>query len=277
MEYHNSGRTTRNSSGKEKSTVHFNLNQETLTAFKFYCKKESDGNNASDDSDEEFSFGTSGADFNFVAIQVTPCPGSNNLDTYPNSYKPDDGTALNRYRYIVLEFSVDSDFQHFREEMECHLAEILPPGDIKKDECHVFAEALMENSRRTRRSKRAMDTQSAFIKGRSSDATLLVFPFAGDEDEIDGAADGLQEASGKLKTNSGYISDGTDEELEDEEARKLSSTKENVKDSNDGEAPKVKVRQHYVTLRVEDYERLQPEEWLNDSLVDFWMQWYGLT
>ena len=33
-------------------------------------------------------------------------------------------------------------------------------------------------------------------------------------------------------------------------------------------------RQHYVTIRVEDYERLEPREWLNDSLVDFWMQWY---
>ena len=32
-------------------------------------------------------------------------------------------------------------------------------------------------------------------------------------------------------------------------------------------------RKHFLTIRVEDYNRLDPEEWLNDSLVDLWMQW----
>ena len=33
---------------------------------------------------------------------------------------------------------------------------------------------------------------------------------------------------------------------------------------------------HFVTITVEDYDRLDPGEWLNDSLVDFWMQWYDV-
>ena len=32
-------------------------------------------------------------------------------------------------------------------------------------------------------------------------------------------------------------------------------------------------RAHYVTVHVEDYALLNPRKWLNDALLDFWMQW----
>ena len=32
-------------------------------------------------------------------------------------------------------------------------------------------------------------------------------------------------------------------------------------------------RTHYITIRQDDKERLCPGEFLNDSLVDFWMRW----
>jgi Ulp1 family protease len=35
----------------------------------------------------------------------------------------------------------------------------------------------------------------------------------------------------------------------------------------------VRQRAHFVTILVEDYEKLDPGELLNDSLVDLWMQW----
>jgi hypothetical protein len=37
---------------------------------------------------------------------------------------------------------------------------------------------------------------------------------------------------------------------------------------------KTRGRAHFLTVRVEDYERLEPGEFLNDTLIDFWMQWY---
>jgi hypothetical protein len=35
-----------------------------------------------------------------------------------------------------------------------------------------------------------------------------------------------------------------------------------------------KLRQSYIRILGVDYERLNPMQWLNDSLIDFWMQWY---
>jgi Ulp1 family protease len=32
-------------------------------------------------------------------------------------------------------------------------------------------------------------------------------------------------------------------------------------------------RTHYLTIREDDRERLQPGQFLNDTLVDFWMSW----
>jgi Ulp1 family protease len=45
------------------------------------------------------------------------------------------------------------------------------------------------------------------------------------------------------------------------------------KKSNDATTSTVQQRAHFVTIRVEYYKRLDPGKWLNDSLVDFWMQW----
>jgi Ulp1 family protease len=36
---------------------------------------------------------------------------------------------------------------------------------------------------------------------------------------------------------------------------------------------KRKSRGHFLTIREEDLSRLSPGEFLNDTLVDFWMQW----
>jgi hypothetical protein len=108
----------------------------------------------------------------------------------------------------------------------------------------------------------------------------LVYPFDGDPAQIDAAAEGLREASGRILTNSDNLSSDDDVVYLEGCASKLSA--ESNGDTNGDEASsdvekaevKVKVRQTYVTIRVKDYERLDPEEWLNDSLVDFWMQWY---
>jgi hypothetical protein len=45
--------------------------------------------------------------------------------------------------------------------------------------------------------------------------------------------------------------------------------------SDKGEAEpeaKTRGRAHFLTVRVEDYVRLEPGVFLNDTLVDFWMK-----
>ncbi|CAJ1939071.1 unnamed protein product [Cylindrotheca closterium] len=259
------GRRGRNSNyGVEE--ISFQLNRETVKEFKCYEKKERD-----DDEPSAHS-----VDFNFVAIRAIPCEGSKNLDKHLNKYKPESEDAPKKERFIILEFPVDADFDHFRTKMEDHLAEICHLDRIDKEEALSFAEALVDDSQRMATSRIAIETQSSFLQGRGPENVLLVYPFTGDPTEIEAAADGLHEPSGKLKINRGYSSDESDNESDQEEASKMhisNTPSGDLVDMKEDTVSKVKVRQHYVTLRVKDYERLQPEEWLNDSLVDFWMQW----
>jgi hypothetical protein len=85
---------------------------------------------------------------------------------------------------------------------------------------------------------------------------LLVYPFDIDETLLSEASRGLLELGGDLldvkeddpsvedQLNEDYVTKGT-----------------------------TKPRTHHVTIRDEDYERLSPGQFLNDTLVDFWMHW----
>jgi Ulp1 family protease len=44
------------------------------------------------------------------------------------------------------------------------------------------------------------------------------------------------------------------------------------KKSEDATTSTVQQRAHFVTIQVEDYNRLDPGEWLNNLMVYFWMQ-----
>jgi Ulp1 family protease len=53
----------------------------------------------------------------------------------------------------------------------------------------------------------------------------------------------------------------------------MSPLEKRKKKSEDATTSTVQQRAHFVAIRVEDYERLDPGKWLNDLMVDFWMQW----
>lgn len=99
------------------------------------------------------------------------------------------------------------------------------------------------------------------------DFILLVYPFAGDRIEIEAAADGLNEASG----NNRFAFDNTRCPL-NEESGQASETMDNCW-KTDATRERLCQKGHKVTIMVKDCKRLEPTEWLNDSLVDFWMQW----
>lgn len=113
--------------------------------------------------------------------------------------------------------------------------------------------------RRTRRSNRKLKKRSSFVDGRQAECTLLVYPFAGDATEIEDAAKGLTEASRSVD----MLGNSRDEP----------DISPYSKDEDEESTATTRQRAHFVTINVGDYERLDPGEWLNDSLVDFWMQW----
>jgi hypothetical protein len=86
---------------------------------------------------------------------------------------------------------------------------------------------------------------------------LLVFPFDVDEESLSEASRGLLELGGDLL---GVVEDepSVEDQLDEDDVTRRT---------------KKPPRTHHVTIRDEDYERLSPGQFLNDTLVDFWMRW----
>jgi hypothetical protein len=83
-----------------------------------------------------------------------------------------------------------------------------------------------------------------FLGSRQPDEVLLKYPIEGDLEQIEAVASELTEAKGCAAPN---------------------------------EALKAATRATltgFQTVRVEDYHRLAPAKWLNDTLINFWLAWY---
>ena len=76
---------------------------------------------------------------------------------------------------------------------------------------------------------------------------LLVYPFPVDEAFLTEAASGLTELGGDLLGVEGAQENGVAQFLDEET--------------------------EYITIRQSDRDRLRPGQFLNDTLVDFWMCW----
>ena len=120
-----------------------------------------------------------------------------------------------------------------------------------------------ENDRR--RSTR-LSRAGAKKKGSTSEKPKLVFPFKADEEEFHAAATDLSE----LKEARDLASAASERETilpQDSDLNEQSQAE------NETEKVKGSARTHYITIRDDDIERLEPGEFLNDALVDFWMKW----
>jgi len=83
-----------------------------------------------------------------------------------------------------------------------------------------------------------------FIAGKEDHEILIVYPFEGAKKEIEATASDLNELSYKGTYDSRVTTEMTS-----------------------------RVGRSHVTIVVEDYEKLEAGMWLNDTLIDFWMQW----
>jgi hypothetical protein len=93
--------------------------------------------------------------------------------------------------------------------------------------------------------------QQVSKKKRKESKLLLVYPFEVDEAVLSGSAADLTELGGKLFG------------LEARPPAKTDRISDNKKPP----------RTHYVTICEDDKDRLRPGQFLNDTLVDFWMRW----
>ena len=193
----------------------------------------------------------------FVAMRITPT-ADNLLNRYSKSYIPEHEDP--KYRYVILEFRDATMFSAFVTKSEDKLPTNVELLHIPRECCGDYASSLLANNYEEQKWRQ----RNKFVAGRALDYKLLVFPFGGDPHEIESAAEGLTEAARStppvdLPTMASQ--------------QQTTNNMETDSDNNEDDDTKPRHRAHFVTITVEDYDRLDPGEWLNDSLVDFWMQW----
>ena len=134
-------------------------------------------------------------------------------------------------------------------------------SEMEWHEYEKYMSALIDDSQkeRTERMRIASRTRAGGTKKRddADNKLLLVYPFDIEDARLSAAASGLKELGGDLLgLNRADV--GVQDQLGEG----------NVADGN-----KKPTRAHYVTIREDDKERLYPGQFLNDTLVDFWMRW----
>jgi hypothetical protein len=206
----------------------------------------------------------------FVAMRVTP-DEKNGLQKFSNAYNQNKSPE---HKYLVLEFREDKDMKSLLEEMKnCPPVSpyIASSSSLKAIDVPKYAKALMNDTKKEKTSRMSVTpraTRNEFIRDKKYDDILLVYPFAGDKKMIEKAAKNLGEA------NANSMLEQESEVDETATTHSVSPVPGTSDDSSDArQAIKTRNRAHYLTVRVEDYERLDPGEWLNDTLIDFWMQW----
>lgn len=190
-----------------------------------------------------------------------PSNRSTGFDTFSNSYLDDAAfeelekkgnsatSKENEKRFIALEFAYTEEFIQFYDTFRAVLvmneddffAALLNTGELKSHQKDDYILPLLKSTRVLRNATRDDDDLMNNIK---DDEVMLVFPFHASKDEFDSAADGMNEAR--------YSGDSN-----------VSASPHEI----------VKGKTHMVTIRGEDYKRLAPMEFLNDTLIDFWMDW----
>lgn len=194
----------------------------------------------------------------FVAVRVKP-ENDTGLREYCHVYKPLDKAIITRY--IVFEFLTGDECAKFCLVLEESFGKKAKYVEMTGAEEYISA-LLKDNTApqpgRKRTSSSSIE-RADFLKGRKDDDLLLCFPFPASRQDVESAACGL-DFLGRVGRTSKVVIDGAD----------------TVPGPGDNDAAGERGRGHYVEIRVCDYERLEDGEFLNDSLIDFFVRWYVL-
>ena len=95
-------------------------------------------------------------------------------------------------------------------------------------------------------SKTLSSSSTSSSNGKGPSQVLLVYPFAGSDQAMEEAAQELHE-----------LKDGCKAPVAGAHGPKPSGR-----------------RDHFLSIELDDVQRLEPQEYLNDTLIDFWMRWY---
>lgn len=176
--------------------------------------------------------------------------------------EPDEESGLTEFGvtaddWILILFQSFPDLDHVKNGLCTSLLSIkqmMQTGKLESvDEADPICQEFLNATRNSQNGKK-------FLRGRQGDDILLEYPFQGHA--LEAAARGLPECS---------YGD------EDDEVRgkttKVQPIEASSKDDPGDEGTQTQ-RSHAAVIRVNEYNRLlEWNEFLNDSLIDFWMMW----
>jgi hypothetical protein len=258
----------------QKESIKLDLAND-LREVKYYIAGDTGDNEAASvkSSDER----TASMSFLAVKVEFSKSSGS----SYPAHYIPN-GPNLP----ILVEFRSDTECTELLQMME-GLSSLRPYFDkqarLSSKAAEIYCKPFIDsNAERTMGrnsigSPTSRNTQG-FLAGRKEEDILIEYPFAGDDELIEKCAKGLNEASRGGSCHPNFSSEKeVAEEFDSSDLVVSDEEKALSRGSDKGEAEletKTLGPAHLLTVRVEDYGRLEPGEYLNDTLIDFWMRWY---
>jgi hypothetical protein len=202
----------------------------------------------------------------FLAIAAKKTEKNKLVDTlYSNAYLPD--RSQPESRYLVIEFTSSKEFDAFLAQM-WHRTKWLPyansshriaSADGASDYVSAFTTSRVTATSRPRSTTPKGKAAYPFLSGK---VKLLVYPFECDVNDLENAAKDLTCLGGQ------------DKEVLDTLAKDNATLKTSEATDEAPDAEKVKkIGSGTVTLTADDFLLLEPEEWLNDNLIDFALRW----
>lgn len=260
----------------------------------FLADKNDDESDLDDSTHAEFSSGSDA--MSFLAMRIEPNE-RNNLDKFSSAYlQSTDGIKkkdLELKKYIVVELRSDVEFEtNMLQDLRKNQilgAFLDEESQLKKRQAKKYIGSLLEDDRKDRQSRAASSrkpktrsaTRNADAKAASEDnKTMLVYPFQAEAQVFDDACKNLTEVGGKVITGRSE-DDGTNQwdNPQEEQPSSAAASETGAATSDDDAAASTAAsaapsgRTHYLTIRNEDMDRLEPGEFLNDTLIDFFMRW----
>jgi len=222
----------------------------------------------------------------YLILRVSPNQ-DNGLAMFSNCYLSDDTSKTDiskdkkkrQKRFIVIECEKCDELcgalNHMRQQNSI-LNKLLDEAKsmISHEEIEDYISSLIEHDLKGNSSRRTLRStttkQSSYLRPVVSDEVILVYPFDASHAEIDSAAGGLLEANGLLSVNN-------DVEKQVDSDENISTIQKQNSSSDVGSDDDHKInyvgKTHFLTVGGEDYQRLRPGEYLNDTLIDLWIKW----
>jgi Ulp1 protease family, C-terminal catalytic domain len=200
----------------------------------------------------------------FLAMNVKS-NHDNGLAVYSKSYKPDSDNDM--LRNIVVAFSSVTDLDHAILAIKRNLSlsfYVTEASRINVTAASGYCRAILEDDAMERH-----DAIAQFIAGKETEEIMLLYPFGDSALSIamDEAASGLGELSCVLNRENmvGDTSSSTNGSVEPKV-----ENDDMDPENGDGLGEESKA---VLAFSVSTIERLGPGVYLNDTLIDFWLQW----